>query len=170
MKKIIVCVLAALLLAATAYALPESYEIPMICEIPEGAYGVWQVPCLGTRSPLYTSAGVGQDVVDAEKSALIRRFGKGYAIHDHAGSELGAGHFWNVEDMQVGCAGFLCREGRPEICYECTAIFLAQRNGSAYKCRGAKITLKSSEIMCLSCTEDDGWVYVAVFEKVGEMP
>ena len=169
MRKIVTILLTVLLLTVTVYALPEVYEIPMNCDIPEGAYGVWQVPCIGTRTPLYISKGTGQNIIDAEDSALYQRYGKGYAIYDHAWSEVGNG-CWCVEQMEVGCGAFLCREGKPEICYECTAIYLTKQNGTLYKCRGSNITIGKNEIMCLSCAEDDGWVYVAVFEKVGEMP
>ena len=158
-----------LLLTATVYALPAVYEIPQTYAVSEGAYGSWQVPCIGTRSTLYESPGVGQDVIDAENSALYQRYGKGYAIFDHSYSEVGGG-VWCVETMQAGCGAFLCREGKPEVCYECTAIYLAQQVGNYYKTRNGFVSPSSKEIMCVSCADEDGWVYVAIFEKVGEMP
>lgn len=170
MKKIIVILLTVLLLTVTVYALPEVYEIPMNVDYPVDCWGVWQVPCLGTRSPLYEAQPSGQqDVVDAENSALFQRYGKGYGIYDHAWSEVPGG-FWCVEQMQVGCGGFLCREGKPEVCYECTAIYLAEQKANNYRTRNGNVTLAADEIMCVSCAEEDGWVYVAVFKKIGEMP
>lgn len=170
MKKIVCILLFVLLLTATVYALPSVYEIPATVDYPVDCWGVWQVPCIGTRSPLYTSPGVGQDVIDAENSALIYKYGKGYTIIDHSGSEMNGGHIWAVEDMQVGCGAFLCREGKPEKCYECTAIYLAQQNTNGYWYHGKKIVPDANAIVCVSCADTDGWVYVAYFEFIGDMP
>lgn len=169
MKKVITLILTVLLLSVTAYALPEVYEIPMACEYSPEAYGVWQVPCIGTRSPLYFTRGSMQEIIDEENAALIRRYGKGYAIYDHADSYVGLG-YWRVDEMQVGCGGFLCREGKPEAVYECTAIYLAEQKGDAYYWHGKKLAPGENEILCLSCADEDGWVCVAVFEFIGEMP
>lgn len=171
MKKVLFIILALALLTVTAYALPEVYEIPMTVDYPVDCWGVFQVPVLGTRSPLYEAPpSEWQDVIDAENSALIYNYGKGYAILDHAGSEMNSGHIWAVEDMQVGRGGFLCREGKPEKCYECTAIYLAQQNVNGYWYHGKKIVPDANAIVCVSCTDTDGWVYVAYFEYIGEMP
>ena len=170
MKRVFFIIFAVVFLTMTAFALPEVYEIPQTVDYPVDCWGVWQVPCIGTRSPLYTSDGLGQDVIDAENSALYQRMGKGYAIYDHAGSELNGGHIWAVEDMQVGCGGFLCREGKGEICYECTAIYLTEQRGNDYYWHNRAIRPEQDCLICVSCADEDGWVYVAYFEYVGEMP
>lgn len=84
-------------------------------------------------------------------------------------SYVGLG-YWRVDEMQVGCGGFLCREGKPEAVYECTAIYLAEQKGDAYYWHGKKLAPGENEILCLSCADEDGWVCVAVFEYIGEMP
>lgn len=168
MKRTITIILAVLLLSVTVYALPGVYEVPAPNDYPVDCWGVWQVPCIGTRSPLYEGKGIGQDVIDADNSALIRKIGKGYGIFDHAGSEI-TGHFWNVEEIKPGSGGFLCREGKPEVCYECTAVYLTQQVGNSYYYHG-KTIVPGTGIICVSCADEDGWCYVAVFEKVGVMP
>ena len=171
MKKIIIILLAVMLMTVTVYALPEVYEIPMTVDYPVDCWGVFQVPCIGTRSPLYEATpSEWQDVIDADNSALIRRYAKGYAIHDHAGSVLNSGHLWRVEDMQVGCGGFLCREGKGEICYECTAIYLTEQRGNDFYWHNKAIRPEQDCLICVSCADEDGWVYVAYFEMVGVMP
>lgn len=171
MKKIAIALVLTLFLTLTVFAaaLPDVYEIPQNVEFQEGSIGTWQVPCIGTRSPLYETKGVGQDVIDAKNSALYQRMGKGYAIYDHADSEVGMG-LWRVQDMCVGCGGFLCQEGKPEKCYECTAIYLAEQRGNDYYYHNKAIRPEANAIICVSCAETDGWVYVAMFEYVGEMP
>lgn len=173
MRKVSTAILTAILavsLSAYAAAL-DVYEIPQAAEIPAEAYGVFQVPSLRTSSALYecSNPAYWQDVVDAEESALIKPYGYGLAIYDHAGSECGRG-LWCVEDMTVGCAAFLLREGKGETCYQCVSIFLAEQRGNAYLCRGQTIQPQQDEIMCVSCAERDGWVFAAIFQKLGDMP
>ncbi len=173
MRRLSTAILTAVLaLSLSAYALAlDMYEIPQAVTLPEDAYGCWQVPCIKTRSTLYecSNPALWQSVVDAEDSALIKGYGYGLAIYDHAGSEAGRG-VWDVSQMQVGCGAFLLREGRGETCYQCVAIFLAEQRGNSYICRGQSIQPQQNEIMCLSCAERDGWVYVALFEYLGTMP
>lgn len=122
---------------------------------------------LSAATVFITYAQSGRTVI--EKTGADLTFDK-YTIIDHAGSEMNGGHIWAVEDMQVGCGGFLCREGKPEKCYECTAIYLAQQNSNGYWYHGKKIVPDSNAVICVSCTDTDGWVYVAYFEFVGGMP
>ena len=143
--------------------------IPQPTEIPDGAVGVWQVPALGTSTPLYTSPGVGQDVVDQEDAGLIRSFGRGRLILDHADSRIPGG-IWNVNGMTVGAPAFLIQKDRT-LWYTCTAIWRAKQTAYAYWYNGAQICLQhSKDIMCASCTPTPGEVYLAYYAYEGEMP
>lgn len=169
MKKVLFIILAVVLLTVTVFAL-EVYEIPQNVDIPEDAYGVFQVPCIGTNSPLYEAPrGNGQDVIDEENSALIRKYGRGWLIADHSCSEVGNG-IWCVENMEVGGGAFLIREGKPEICYGCTAIYLCRQNGDKFTYHGQNVNPTKDGIICISCADEDGYVYLAVYEYIGEMP
>ncbi len=172
MRKLSTAILTAVLaVSLSAYAVAlDIFEIPQPAQIPTEAYGVFQVPSLRTSSPLYkTTPAQWQDVVDAEDAALIKPYGYGLAIYDHAGSEAGRG-VWDVSQMQVGCAAFLLREGKGETCYQCVAIYFAEQRGNTYFCRGQTIQPQQDEIMCVSCAERDGWVFAAIFQKLGDMP
>ena len=61
------------------------FAIPMACEVPVGAFAVWQIPELGVSVPLYKGQGaVAQKQVDAENSASYMPYGCGHIIADHA--------------------------------------------------------------------------------------
>ena len=168
MRKLSTAILTAVLaVSLSAYAVAlDVYEIPQQTEIPTEAWGVLQVPCIRTNSPLYEGW---QEVIDAEDSALVLRYEQGLLILDHAGSEVGRG-YWCVEDMKVGCGAFLIREGKGAKCYECTAIYLCEQSGLNYLYRGQRVTPTRDGLMCVSCTERDGYVFVAVFDFIGDMP
>lgn len=157
---------------AEAYA--EVYQIPQEVEIPDKAYGIFQCPATSTSSPLYeaasTETSVRQRVVDNEDSALIMPYGKGRAILDHAGSQIGKS-FWNVSGMLVGDAAFLIREGKPTLAYECTAILLCRRMPYNYQFRDAAVYPDKDDLVCIGCANDDGsWVYLAYYKYLGKMP
>ena len=163
---ILALVLVALLTVAV-YAL-EVYEIPHTVEIPDGAYGVFQIPSIGTDSPLYQGRDY-QGIIDDEDSALLYKYKRGWLVADHSGSEVGDG-YWYVEDIRVGSGAFLIREGQPEIAYFCTAVYFCHQNGWNYAYHGQNVNPTANGMMCVSCSEVEDWVYVAVFEYVGEMP
>ena len=147
----------------------RGFEIPQETGIPEGAAGVWQVPDLGTRSPIYTSTGVGQDVVDREDAALLRNYGRGRLICDHLGSEVGGG-IWDVSEIRVGSAGFLILQDRT-LCYRCTAVWIVKDGTYCYTYNGAAIwPAHSTDILCASCAITEGEDYLACFEFTGELP
>lgn len=162
MKKLVIAAAAAVLLAVT--------EIPRTEPVPEGAYAVWQVPCIQASLPIYEEVGRnGQALIDAEDSGCIWQYGRGRCIGDHAGSEAGRG-IWAVETIEIGCGGFMIREGKPATCYECTALYLCRQAGAYYQWHGQTIFPKKDDLICVSCAEEDGYVYLAYFEKLGEMP
>ena len=157
-------------LALVAIVLLAVTEIPHQTPIPEDAYGIWQVPCISMSLPIYEEVNHnGQQLIDNDNSGCIWHYGKSYIIGDHAGSEIN-GALWYVDDMRVGCGAFLLREGKPSICYECTAIFLTHQVGAYYQWHGQTLWPRSDEIFCVSCAESEDEVYLAVFRKLGEMP
>ena len=154
-----------LLIIALLFSL-AGYEVPQPYVIPDGAYGVFQCTALETTItvPLYTAAGVGQEVVDAEDSALIRKYGQGKEICDHADSIIGDG-VWNVNDMQVGSTAFLITP-KSTIHYQCTAIYLCKQRKYDFTYNGKVIQPTKNDLVCISCAEDDGWVYLAYYKKL----
>ncbi len=144
------------------------FEIPRAAVIPDGAYGVFQCPAIEISAPLYTAQGNEQDVVDAENSALVRKWGNGLLICDHADSAHGDAT-WNVNRMQVGGAAFILTADRIQS-YRCTAICLVENTGYGYTYHGRTITPGRSDLICLSCAGEDGKEYLAYYEHTGEMP
>lgn len=164
---VILTLVLAVVLTVTVFAL-DIYEIPQTVEIPEGAYGVLQIPCIGTNSPLYEGRDF-QSIIDDENSALIRRYKRGWYIGDHAGSEVGGG-FWYVEDITVGSAAFIIRDGEPTKAYLCTSVYFLHQNGWDYAYHGTTVNPTRDGFICVSCSDYDDWVYLACFEYVEDMP
>lgn len=169
MKKILaVLILICLLCGSVAWA--DAIPVPSApTEIPEGSVGVWKVPSLKTATPLYKKdrGQNGQDIVDAEDSALLKYYGVGYAILDHAGSETGKG-IWHVEDIKVEDVAWWITEGGIEQ-YRCYAVVRATQTGSTYTVKGTPVyPLSSTDILCVSCAVKDGDVFIAFFKDEGE--
>ena len=140
-----------------------AFAVPQAATIPDGAYGVWQVPSIETNSPVYAgTVQNGQAIIDEENSALILDYGKGKAILDHAYSEV-AGGTWDVSEMKVGEPGFLITEDGTYI-YQCVGICLAKQSSNKYHFAGVTIYPEKDDIVCISCAEDDGWVYLAYYK------
>ena len=170
-KKLLAILLAVIVLCGVtvwAAIAVEVYEIPHAVEVPEGAYGVLQIPSIGVDAPLFEGRDF-QQVIDDEDSALIRKYKKGYYIGDHSGSEVGGG-YWYVEDIHVGCGAFLIRDGEPTKAYLCTSVYFCHQNGWNWAYHGQNVNPTANGFMCVSCSEWDNWVYLAVFEFVDEMP
>lgn len=144
------------------------FEMPQRTVIPDGAYGVFQCPAIEINVPLYMAQGNEQDVVDAEDSALIRKWGNGLAICDHADSVHGDA-VWNVNEMRVGGSAFLITEDGVK-CYMCTAIYMAENTGYSYVYRGQIIAPNKNDLICLSCASEVGKEYLAYYEYDGEIP
>ena len=163
MRKLLTVALCLLLMPLTGF------EIPQETKIPEDAVGIWQVPELGTSSPLYAGEQIGQEIVDREDSALIRSFGRGRIICDHLDSRVGGG-IWNVGEMKVGSTAFLILPDRT-LSYRCTAVWIVKDGAYSYTWNGAAVwPAHSTDIMCASCAITEGENYLACFEYVGEMP
>lgn len=167
-KILLAILLASVLLCVTVFAW-DIYAVPQTVTIPEGAYGVLQIPDIGTNSPLYEGRDF-QDIIDDEDSALIRKYKRGWYIGDHAGSEVGGG-YWYVEDINVGSAAFIIRGDEPTKAYLCTSVYFCHQNGWNYAYHGQNINPTANGFICVSCSDyADDWVYVAVFEFVEDMP
>lgn len=167
MKKMIAILICALLLTgATAYA--TVYQVPQPVRILDGAAGVWQVPSIGTSSPVYPKHDrVGQDVVDADDSALIIDYGAGKAILDHNNSVVGNGK-WEVGEIRVGDTAWLITE-EDTTEYACYMVCEAVNTGHGYRLDGTGLyPHRSSDILCVSCIPDtENGVYIAFFKYVG---
>lgn len=160
---IILLLLIALLFLWAAYldgvVALASYDV----EIPDGAYGLWECPELGTYTPLYFSDKKAQRIVDQRNSAVIRIYDDGLRISDHADSLLLGGR-WNVNNMKVGGSAFLHKaDGTQE--YTCIAILLCdETHEKLYKFQGMDVHTAANDLICVSCANDDGsQVYVAYY-------
>jgi len=162
-------ILSALLILASCLTFPISAKASESqTNIPEGAYGVWEIASLGTISPLYTSKAntsrENQRVVDRENCALWWRYSKGHAIVDHLDSEVGDG-LWRVNEMHVSDIATLTTS-KGKTYYECRAIWMATQTKYVYQYDGSTIQVKAGDIICVSCADEDGYNYVAYFKKI----
>lgn len=149
-------------------------EIPLPCEMPEKAWGVFQIPTLEANVPLYWSEIVSQKNIDKDNGADVTRNGNGYIILDHQGSEIqqnggvwsDCGH-WDLNLIPVGSMAFLYR-GDEIYFYECTSVCLADWLGNTATYDGKAIRAHKNDIVCVCCAvpNDDSLVYVAYFDFV----
>ena len=146
--------------------------IPRKVEIPDGAYGVWQIPELDIVIPLYKGVGQAktQAIVDKANSASIRQFGAGRVIEDHAESKAGQGR-WQIGRVTPDMVGFLILPDKTEQ-YICNRVLRAYRHSSCYTCDGVGIYPRSAtDILCICCAKDDATeVYIAAFKYKCKMP
>lgn len=149
------------------------FAIPRKCEVPVGAYAVWQIPDLNVTIPVYQGSGGmdSQRQIDAENSASIYRFGIGRIIGDHAESKAGKG-IWNVGEIRPDMLGFLCMPNGEVIKYECNQVCHVMVHPNCYTLDGMSVYPRSSsDIMCISCANPQGTEnYLAVFKYKGKMP
>lgn len=188
MSRKIICILAAALMFVYAMLLSVQVntpgivghvteligaEVPTECEVPNDAFGVWQIPEIETVTPIYErSVTNGQDIVDRENSAVIMPLGSGRLIGDHAGSITNGGRgIWHMNYVHVDGRAFLSTDDVTEI-YQCYAICRAQSTGYGYTVNGKGISPNGSrEIFCVSCANASGSeVYIAMYRYVGTTP
>ena len=141
------------------------FEIPRPVTIPDGAFGVFQLGDL--CAPLYTTIGDDQATVDLEDCALIRKWGDGILIADHAGSKHGDSE-WRVNEWDVGATAFVITPTETRA-YHLVAILWGQNTGHAYSFNGTPIFPKRNDLICVSCGRD-GTTYIAILEYEGELP
>ena len=68
-----------------------------------------------------------------------------------------------MSEMKVGEPGFLITEDGTYI-YQCVGICLAKQSSNKYHFAGVTIYPEKDDIVCISCAEDDGWVYLAYYK------
>lgn len=144
------------------------HEFPQECEIPADAYGVWQIPELCTITPVYYGAENEQLHIDAEDSAAIMPFRRGYWIGDHAGSVTNNGRgVWEMNKVHVNGVAFMVLPEKTEQ-YICYMICKAAATGYGYTLDGYGLyPLRSGDIICGSCANADGsQVYLAFYRYV----
>lgn len=161
----ILSVLLLLCLFATAYAFDLSeFAIPQDTDIPEDAYGVWEVPSLKFSVPVYTSGG--QETVDAQDSAWLFSYGRCYAIADHRGSS----GKWFMDKLSVNDIAFMHKQD-VVLQYKCFAIMKVEVHYDHYEINGRTITeYSSTDIICCCCADTKEENYLAFFRLVGVMP
>ena len=141
------------------------FEVPHPVTIPDGAYGVFQIEDLDV--PLYTSIGDDQATVDLEDCALIRRWGNGTLIADHAGSTHGEQE-WRVNEWTVGTTAFIVTPTETKA-YHLVAILWGQYGATTYQFDGSPIYPHRNDLMCVSCGRDNT-VFIAILEYGGIIP
>lgn len=150
----------------------SQFVIPRKVEIPNGAYGVWQIPELNIVIPVYSAANrtQAQAQVDRENSASIYKHGVGRVIADHAQSKAGKG-IWDVGQFRPDMVGFLVT---PKVTYQYVCIQVCRVNvhPTCYTLDGVGIYPKrSTDIMCASCANAKGTEnYLAIFKYKGNLP
>lgn len=146
----------------------NAFTLPTPCEIPSGAYCVWQIPSLNISVPVYKTTS--QKVVDAENSAAMQYGANCYVITDHAGSKDGKGT-WLMENVKLDDAAFMIRKDRTER-YVCYAVMRVEHRSTRLVINGKTVNAYSSkDIICRSCVDMTGKEnYVAMFRYVGTMP
>lgn len=150
----------------------SQFIIPRKCDIPKGAYGVWQIPELDIIIPLYQGSGSKrtQEIVDRENSASIRKFGVGYLIEDHADSKAGHGS-WQIGKVTPDMVGFLVLPNKTER-YVCNRVLRVKRYTSCFTCDGVGVYPRSAtDILCACCANTDATEdYIAAFKYKGLTP
>lgn len=150
----------------------SGFVIPKKCEIPDGAYGVWQIPDLDIVIPLYKGSGQAktQKIVDKENSASIRSWGCGRIIEDHAYSNAGNGK-WQIGNVLPDMIGFLVLPDKTEQ-YVCNRVLRAKRFNTCFTCDGVGVYPRSAtDILCVCCaTSDATEVYIAAFKYKCMLP
>lgn len=151
---------------------PNRFVIPRKVEIPDGAYGVWQIPELNIVIPVYAAQNrtQAQAQVDRENSASIYKHGVGRVIADHAQSKAGKG-IWDVGQFRPDMVGFLVT---PKVTYQyvCIQVCRVIVHPTCYTLDGVGVyPRRSTDIMCGSCATKDGKQnYLAIFKQTGVIP
>lgn len=150
----------------------SEFVIPRQCEIPEGAYGVWQIPELNIVIPVYEAKNLkqAQAQIDEKNSASIYKFGVGRTIADHAKSKAGTGK-WDVGKFRPDMLGFLVTaKGTSE--YVCNQVCRVKVHTGGYTLDGLGVYPKLyTDIMCASCANKQGTEnYLAMFKYKCELP
>ena len=149
------------------------FAIPQKCEIPEGAYGVWQIPELNVVIPVYESNKLtAQKNVDKENSAAIYKFGVGRVIADHADSKSNNGRgIWELQKVHPDDLAFMVTKSGT-IAYKCIQVCRVKVHPGGYTLDGTGIYPRLyTDIFCAGCANASGTEnYLAVFKQTGKLP
>lgn len=153
----------------TAFAMPRK------CEVPEGAYGVWQIPDLNIMMPVYKTGGgaSAQKVVDKEEAASMFPYGCGKIIADHADSKYHASSgAWKIGKVRPDYVAFMVRPDGTKERYVCNQVARVDVHRNGYTLDGQGIYPRSAtDIICVCCANARGTEnYWAVFKYKGKMP
>lgn len=150
----------------------SQFAMPQQTTIPDGAYGVWQVPDLKISIPVYQAKNrtEAQAQVDKPDSASIYKFGVGRVIADHAQSKAGKG-IWDVGQMRPDMTAFLVT-AKETTQYVCNQVCRVMVHSSSYTLDGVGVyPRRTTDIMCVSCANSKGTEdYLAVFKFIGRVP
>lgn len=151
----------------------SAFAIPRKCDIPAGAYGVWQIPDLNIMIPVYQGNNATQQaIVDKDNSALIQKYGAGRVIVDHAGSKSSNSKgSWQMQNVKPDDVAFLVKSDGTDQ-YTCFMVCKVDVLTSCYMLYGQVLyPRKSTDILCLCCADPKGKTnYCAAFRYVGKMP
>jgi len=148
------------------------FAIPRKCTIPEGAYGMLQIPEHNIMIPLYVgNNATAQKIVDAENSASFHKFYLGHVIADHAQSKSSyAKGIWDVREFHPDDVAFIVKE-KEVLQYTCLYVAHVYVNRSSYICNGQSVYPKQGDIMMVSCVNASGTEnYLGYFKYTGKIP
>ena len=144
-------------------------KIPRDVEIPENALGVWAVPDLGIKVPVYSwklNSRLPQAITDADLSACQQPYCNAQIISDHGGSE----GTWYMEKVMLGMQAFYVK---PEyiMAYTCVGLYIGDYHSWGYTLGSGMIYPASSKnILCVSCADASGKkAFIAEFAEEGKV-
>ncbi len=153
----------------TMAQLTDLTKVPWNVPIPDKAIGVWVIPDLGVKVPVYKdthSIQKNAQIVDAENSALYQPYLQAYIISDHAGSS----DTWFMEKATLDMDAYFVRPyGTTH--YSCYILLRADYHTWGYTQNGQMVMPRSSkDIVCVSCVDSKGKeVYMAIFREAGKV-
>lgn len=158
MKRLIIIAIVIVLCTAVAFGQPSELM------------GYWEIPDLGTISPLYRQdldLRNSQQIVDRANSALYADYGIGHMICDHANSFVGGGN-WNINQVKLDSRAYLVLPDRTEE-YVCYLVCRADYGELSYTIgRKSILPICETDIACVCCaTADASEVYIAMFRLKG---
>ena len=151
------------------------FAVPQKCEVPEGAYGVWQIPDLNIMMPVYktNSSNTVQAVIDKEESACMYPYGCGKIIADHADSKYHKSKGkWQIGKVRPDYVAFFVKADGKTDRYVCNQVARVDVHRHGYTLDGQGIYPHSAtDIICICCANSKGTEnYWAVFKYKGKMP
>lgn len=144
-------------------------KVPVGVRIPTNSVGVWAIPDLKVKVPVYKdthSIQKNADIVDAENSALIQNYCQAQIISDHAGSS----DTWFMERATLDMDAYFVRP-YGTVHYVCYSLQRVDYHSWGYTQNNQMVTPRSSkDIVCVSCVDSKGKeAYMAIFKEDGRV-